>query len=798
MNTKPINLVQVFLVIFTLGLSGQQMNTGGSMVGPYTKPMVEEAPRNIILQNRCGNRATMLFFEERADIQVVYKPNAFRRKDYKARNFSNRDNYTVLFPEFSLPQLKVEYINEWDYDPFFTELRFETPWEAKGNIKMINIADENAFALVSRAPLLLTIRPHQDFVVEDGLLTEKFVDRGEEIVSFVSFNGFEENRFRVTASGDYVLQVFENEVLLFGGEENRMQVNRVIGKLGDLDFRSLIERNEELIAPFTQTSHIQFKEPDFQEVLDLNRRIIYSGIDEGGACFGAINRIYYLIWVRDGSMTSAQMARAGNPELIRIWTRFLLNNPNIIKTEEGETIPGFQQIVGTRWTKNEDDGVYYATLSMFTYLETTGKTDLVKGPEFDLLLEVIDHYLEDVWDEEKQMVLSDTRGETPLKSNPYFGYDVVNGNFEINDHHLHENDKVLSVSGSLYNQVNTFNLLKMARIMLAHRPDADMGRSERYAGIENAIRQVLQEKYATSDHTLYAEYQQFEDGSIYWQPFARGADYWEYAWAVSTGPFFPVPGLQLNSARLTTKKWPEIRTYGYCPWNTLSRILYEYGMSSDDYLEMLSDEVDEAMVLSQKYPMKGALTEYYTAVESWRGLPFSASSFFFSTVAQVMQSMPMGIGVRASENVDTLKNFRFRLSSFDIFASGKGDVVESFTLNGEQLPYSLQVPDSKMRFGRNKIMVSRTTEHDGFRLYSSSARLLAVEIQAGEVIYRMSSPVSAELVFENPDRASLKVLSPEGDEIPFSIKKLPGTAMHHLLVECSGDFNVRAEIGDDN
>ncbi len=796
MNTKRIILLQVLLLLFAFGLDGQQKNTGGSMGGPYTKPMVEEAPRNIILQNRCGNRATMLFFEDRADIEVVYKPNAFRRKDYKARNFSNRDNYTVLFPEFSLPQLKVEYINEWNYDPFFTQLGFKTPWEAKGSIKMINIADENAFALVSRAPILITIRPHNDFIVEDGLLTEKFIDRGEEIVSFVSFKGFEENRFRVTASGDYVLQVFENEVLLFGGEENRMQVNRVIGKLGEMDFRSLLERNEKIIAPFTQTSRLKFNEPDIQEILDLNRRIIYSGIDEGGACFGAINRIYYLIWVRDGSMTSAQMARAGNPELIRIWTRFLLNNPNILTKENGEKIPGFQQIVGTRWTKNEDDGVYYATLSMFTYLETTGNTDLVKGPEFDLLLEVIDHYLEDVWDEDKQMVLSDTRGETPLKSNPYFGYDVVNGNFEINNHHLQDNDKVLSVAGSLYNQVNTFNLLKMARIMLARRPDADHERSERYALIENAIRQTLLEKYATSDHTLYAEYQEFEDGSVYWQPFATGADYWEYAWAVSTGPFFPVPDLQLNSARLTVQKWPGIRTYGYCPWNTLSRVLYEYGMSSDDYLEMLSDEVEEAMVLSQKYPMKGALTEYYTAVESWRGLPFSASSFFFSTVAQAMQSMPMGIGVRASENVDTLLDFRFRLSSFDIFASGKGDVVESFTLNGAHIPYSLQIPDSKMRFGRNEIVVSRTAKQDGFRLYSSSARLLDVEENPGEVIFRMSSPVSAELVFENPDRASVKIRTPGGDEIPFSITKLPGTAMHQLLVECTGDFIVHAEIED--
>jgi len=794
MKIKSVLFIPVLLMLIAPGLYGQQLNTGASMSDPYTKPMVEEAPRNIILQNRCGNRATMLFFDDRTELQVVYKPNAFRRKDYRARNFSNRDNYTGLFEQFRLPQLNVDYIDDWKYDPFITELGFRTPWDAKGNIKMINIADENAFALVSRAPLLITIKPHQSFRVEDGLLTEAFTDRGEEIVSFVHFSGFEENRFRVTTSGEYVLQVFENEVLLFGGEENMTQVHRLIEKLDGMDHRALLARNEKLLEPVVSNALIRFNEDDFQEVLDLNRRIIYSGIDAGGACFGAINRIYYLIWVRDGSMTSSQMARAGNPEMINVWTPFLMNNPNILTNDQGEKIPGYQQIVGTRWTKNEDDGVYYATLSMFTYLETTGKTDLLNGPEFDLLMEVIDHYLEDVWDEEKEMVLSDTRGETPLKSNPYFGYDVVNGNFEINDHHLKENQKVLSVTGSLYNQVNTFNLLKMARIMMAQRSVDDGERSARYAEIEEAITRTLRTRFATGEQTLYAEYQEYEDGSVYWQPFARGADYWEYAWAVSTGPFFPVPALQLNAARMVPEKWPKIRTYGYCPWNTLSRILYEYGMSSDDYVKMLSDEVNEAMVLSQKYPMKGALTEYYTAVESWRGLPFSASSFYFSTTAQAMQSMPMGIGIRASENVDTLLNFRFRLSSFDVFAAGKGDEVGEVRLNGEEIPFSLQVPDSRMRIGKNEVIVGRTSNYKGFRLYSSSARLLDLETAPGEVVYRMWSPASAELVFENPGLARVTIAGPGGADVPFSITKLPGTGMHHLLVEAQGDFTVRAEL----
>ncbi len=786
---KKVILAQLFITAF-FTINSQSLNTGGSMESAYTSPMVEEAPRNIILQNKCGNRATLMFFEDMTEIQFIYKPNADRRKEYRARNFSNRDNYTELFSQFRFPQIKESYITDWDYDPFFTCLSVESPWNAKGLISIINLADENAFAITSRAPLLIAIKPHQVFDVKNGLLTETFVDRGEEIVSFIKFNSMEENRFRVTRSGEYILQIFENEVILVGGEENLYQVERLLKKFEGTDREELIRRNEAIVGPAVDKGNIKFNDRDFQEVLDLNKRIIYSGIDYGGACFGALNRIYYLIWVRDGSMTSAQMARAGNPELIKTWTKFLLNNPSIISNDDGKDIAQFLQIAGSRWTKNEDDGFYYATLSMFTYFQTTGNIDLINGPEFKLLLEVIDKQLEKLWNDKLKMVISDTRGETPLKSNPYFGYDVVNGNFEHNDHHLHDGEKVISSAASLYNMVNTYNLLKMAVIMLSQSQEPDTGRAMRYEDIARAIQSTIITKFVSPKGYLYSEYILYDDGSDFWQPFAKGADYWEYTWAVSTGPFFPTLDLQLKSARMVPAVWPKIRSYGYCPWNTLSRMLYEFGMSSKEYKEMLSDEVSEAVMLTNKYPMKGALTEYNTAIESWRGLPFSASSFFFTISAQILQSLPMGIAVRASLNVDTIENFQFRLSYFDAIAVGKGDVPGSWKLNGQEMPYCLQIPESKMRFGRNKIVISRTEINEQFRLYSSSAQLLDYKVNHDSVHYEFYSPVDTDVVFENITEGELIVIDEQGKPVLFTSKPLVNTGMTQLQIPAKGSFRI--------
>ncbi len=758
------------------------------MPGYYTNPIIEEAPRNIILQNRCGNRLTIMFFEDRTDLQFIYKPNAFRRKEFPARNFSNRDNYTELFKQFRFPQIQEHYIEEWDYDPFVTSLACRTPWDAKNNITIVNIADENAFAISAKAPLLIAIKPHQVFDAQNGLLTEKFNDRGEEIVSFIKFNSFHENRFRVTDSGEYVLQVFENEVLIVGGEENMVQVDRVVTALKGLSLHALIDRNEELLAIHMNKGMVRMNNPEFQEVIDLNHRMVYSGIDEGGACFGALNRIYYLIWVRDGSMTSSLMARAGNPELIRLWTGFLLKNPSVTTKPDGEKVAEFLQIVGSRWTKSEEDGIYYATLSLFTYFQTTGQTDLLQGKEFVVLLQAIHDFLEKGWNREMGMIVSDTRGETPLRSNPYFGYDMVNGNYENTGHHIGEGGAGISKSASLYNMVNTYNLLYMASIMLHQRPDLDQGQTEKFMNIATEIQNTIRNKYVDADGHLYSEYLQFDDGSETWQAFARGADYWEYVWALSLGPFYPAPDLQLESARMVPEAWPKIRAYGYCPWNTLSRILSEYEMSSEDYMEMLSEEVSEARMLTMKYPMSGALTEYNKAVESWRSLPFTAGSFFFTVTAQMIQSMPMGIGVRASNNVDHIENFQFRLSSFDASASGKGDVINKYTLNGQEIPFTLQIPESLMRFGKNTLEIERCTFFEGFRLYSSTAQLLDYSHLPNEIQYHFSSPVGADLVIENINKASIEISDPSGEPLEYKIITLNHTNKTLVSVQNRGDF----------
>jgi len=749
------------------------------------------------LQNRCGNRLTLLMYDDRTDLEFIYKPNAYRRKEFRARNFSNRDNYTLLFKEVKWPMIHADHIVEFDYDPFHTKLKTRNQWDAKNEISVVNIADENMFVIAARAPLLIAVKPHESFHTGQNILTEKFTDRGENIVSFIAFENMEQNRFRVLSDGTYIIQVFENEVVFFGGEENEYQVNRALEKFRGKKINEIIANNEQILAPKMNQGVIRNNQPDFQKVLDINHRIVYSGIDEGGACFGALNRIYYLMWVRDGSMTSSLMARAGNPELIKLWTPFLLNNPSITTNEDGTKIPEFLQLVGTRWTRGEDDGIFYAVLSMFTYFNMTGQDDLLQGKEFSLLIEAIDRYLEKTWKTNKKMMISNTIGETPLKSDPYFGYDVVNGNYEHNSFHISQG-KELAMNASLYNQVNTYNIMIMAAELLAQRPMMDKGHAKKYLDVANEIKNTLRNRfYDKANDCLYSSIEFYTDGTEGTLSMKADDNPWEGSWACSLGPFFPLPDLQLKTARIIYNTWPKItkQGYGYCPWNTLSEELYEYGMSGLQYQLMLTAEIKDANTLSVKYPMPGALTEYNTQMESWRGLPFSAGSFFYSMGAQMICSLPDGIAVRASNNVDSILNFRYKLSSIQAFASGQGDVVVSYHLNGENIPVTLQIPEYKLLPGQNTLQVERGDDYSQFRIYGSTARLLGVSQEHNTIVYSFQSEVPAQVYIENLKQAeSLEVFNLNGEKVNFAKSDMSETRISLLEIEHAGTFIIKVTI----
>ena len=765
------------------------------MKNVYRRPQVEEGKHNVVLQSRAGNRLTLMAHESTTQLEWVYKPNAFRRKDLRARNFSGRDNQTELFEHCEFPEIGADIIRDFEYDPFTTRLHVDIPESVKNVITVVNVIDENCFALAADRPLTITFRPHHTFEERDGLLTETFTDRGEEIVSFISFASFEENRYRVLDDGTAVIQIYENETVLIGGEENAAQVERVLRKLRPLSLNELLERNEQAISAVTEKGRVQCDDENWQRVLDLNRRVIYSGLDAGGACFGALNRIYYLIWNRDGAMTTSMAARAGNPDLLKAWAPFIFENPAMRRAANGERMPEWLQILGSRWTKSEDDGIFYVALSLFTLWQTTGESDFTRTPQWTQLLTALDFDIATRFDENENLFGSDTRGETTLKGSPTYGYDMVNGKLERHLNPVEAEGGVFERVYSLYHNVNLFNtLLMIASLQAEVQPDD--ARIARYTELSEKLRTTLSTRFVNEDGFYRADRVRFADGSMGWMEFPH-ADYWEYAWAVSVGPFFPDWNIALRSARMVREVWPTIRNYGYCPWNTVSRFLKENGMDTATYREMLQPEVDEALAESVKFPLRGALTEYFEDVEGWRGLPFSAGTFMFTLSSLLLQSLPCGLAVRASDMVSETRDFRFRTSRIDAMASGQGDVVQSWTINGQAVEGTLQIPENLLRNGANNIEVQRGVSFEKLRLHSSSATLRRIEATSStrSATYYFYSAIPCELIFDNYAQATtVKVRNADETEIACQPVNVEGTEKTLIRIASRGDFTVSVEL----
>jgi hypothetical protein len=339
-----------------------------------------------------------------------------------------------------------------------------------------------------------------------------------------------------------------------------------------------------------------------------------------------------------------------------------------------------------------------------------------------------------------------------------------------------------------------YNALRMADAILDASPALRARAAGRYAALARRLAEAIDSKFLGPEGVYRGDLLVFADGAREWVDFPQ-ADYWEYAWAVSSGPFLPNLPAAVRSARMAARMWPGIRDYGYCPWNTLSRFLKEYGLPSEAYRKMLSDEVREALLETPKYPMRGALTEYYKWTDGWRGLPFSAGTFILSAAACLLQPLPMGLAVRASDLVDRIDNFHWRSARIDAAAGGRGDVVAAASINGRPLVGTLQVPETALRMGRNRIEVTRGQSFGGVRLYGSTAALITAEATKDRLTWHFASPADAQVVVEGFDRTKrIRALDAAGKAVEFRAEPLPDTGLTVLSLAAAGDFTVTVDL----
>lgn len=188
--------------------------------------------------------------------------------------------------------------------------------------------------------------------------------------------------------------------------------------------------------------------------------------------------------------------------------------------------------------------------------------------------------------------------------------------------------------------------------------------------------------------------------------------------------------------------------------------------------------------------MEGALTEYLRGTE-WKGLAFSEGSLMFTLYSLILQSLPMGLAVRASEFVDSVEHFCYKDKRIYAEATGQGQVVGTWTLNGFAVPGTLQIPEGMLKPGRNDVCIGRSQSFDGLRLYSSNAILMRADKTEEGFEYLFSSAVDLEMVFENFS-GKLDITTADGQDVKYSIVEIIGT--NKVNIKCEGNADLIVQL----
>ncbi|MCX6971159.1 MAG: hypothetical protein NTV93_13545 [Verrucomicrobia bacterium] len=748
----------------------------------------EAGLRNLPLLAPAGSRLEWMQHATDTSLRLLYKPHGARRADLAARTFSSRDIHTEIFAGFRIAQLPDSAVSAIHYDPFHCVLDTAFASGTRGRIDLLASADENAFALASSTPLTVVITPRERFTIEDGCLWERFEDRGEEIISFVLFTSLAANRFRRLRNGSVVLQFFGDECLIFGAEDSPVQLRRLRACFAPPQLKSFEAANEAVLGSLLALGAPTLRDASFQQVADINRRILLSGFDLGGACNSGFNREYNLVWHRDGGLASAEFAAAGNPELARRWASLSVSHPSSRMGSDGQPRPFYSQLLGTRWCKDEEDGWYFAVLSAHAHWRVTGDAALIEPRSLDLLLGGLDTLLTDTYlpsgtdHPAAGLFHCSARCEMMLPSDPNQGNDVVNGRYhERPTDVFHFHGKPVARLWSLY--INTLNWqgLKMLAALLRLAPSQHRtAEADRLEALAASLESAILERFRQSDGSWLAERLELADGTHHEVSLAD-AEMWEMNWALALPPFLFHPELTVPATKKLVEHYTAAERRCYSPWPLQAALLSEF-QDTATADAMLGQMVADALTIDDpRFPLQAAMPERGGCTvtrewPAWRPTLFCAAPFLRALSANLLAPLPFGLAARSGQLAEGLERFVYHGCEITVTTTGAGPEVGALTLNGIPINGTLQLPESLLRRGElNTLAITRAATPPGPRLHRSDALLRAIQTTPDKgVSLILDFPVAGTLVWQG-DTAGLTASNAGGSPVKLDFVVVPGT-----------------------
>lgn len=744
-----------------------------------------DAETLVLMHNPMGMRAQYNINKQRFDIWI--SPKTKTSVDYFDRNFSNRDDYTSVFDLITIPGLEVSDFHSTVYDPFYTKVLF--------NNQVMHIAtmvDEPAFVLWFDTP------QHVDFKGDKAdtplQRTEKTFalshpDRGYDF-KFVAQLGDGEGAFRqqlVTDKGRSTYaraELSPGQKLVIAGELKEFDVSGMAQKLAGINMEAKIEEVSNIVDKLILPGSVTLKDnPELEKLMDMNRRIWFSMQDYGGPIRASIKEIYYLIWVRDGGMATSFIANSGWAEPLRKWVKFQLENPSVAEGEDPEG-KFFGQLVNpiTKW---EEDGLFYAVWSAFSYWTQTGDDTFINGRYLDVMEEATSWLEKYTFDEEKGLFTRYHYCETPLKNSRGYGWDNAVGKPVSWEPNKYKGTDIVDSYDMYINFIN-YSVYVMLAAMVEGTDKADS-----YLAKAETIEKNMAKYFPEGKMPLYGELIDIDGNSHMADGY--GLDETDYHWGLSLPYFLPdyydeqFIGESLLDSLV---KHPEGQFLaGYF---SVHASLDPHRIDQAKMMEAMEYAAKQCYVGGKHLPMPYSIIEMLDQEDGnpyhdIRPQPFSIGTWLGAMANFGVRRSPFGISVRANPYISKINKYDYQGKSVTFSFEGKGQ-LEEVILNGESITGTYQLPLNKLTEDENLVVVKMGDSPQKPVLSYSTVQLNDVAANSEETELNVYCYGVNNMVFENAEASSFKVTDGNNNNVEFASRTENGYT--HIRFQGNGEYMV--------
>ncbi len=722
----------------------------------------------ILMQNRMGIRIEYTL--DRNNLQLWISPQAGKSMSYIDQNWSNRDDHTNVFDRILLPGCDLNKFVRCDWDPFHSIIYFKDQ-----TLHIAQIYDQPAVLIWFEKDGFVDIKIYSEEVERtDKTFIINFSDRERDFQSAAILgpgDGFFQHQLQLDKYRSIHTRghIKPGQVLLIASELQSEEIGKRAKEWIKKPLQEILERNEQLIADDLSMGRFTLKNrPEMQKLLDKSRRVALSMQNFKGFMRSTNQYIYYLLWYRDGGMNASHLTYSGWPQPAYDHTKFALQNPNF--TNEHPDSIFFGQVMGGPLTKWEEDGLFYVVWSAFSCWTQTGDKSLCQGKYLDTMERAMDWLEDRCFDKGKGLFGRYFYCETPMTGSRDDGWDNVTGapTFKWKSQY---NGKIIVRAYDIYINLLCYNTYLMLSAMHSDEATAE----ENYQKALNLEEQI--KIFFDYEDTLpsYGRLLTETGELITAEPY--GMDIWDYVWGLSLPPFEPTIPKKYKDLREQIRKDMTSTEAGYflCVYFALLTSMDTEIHEEEDIMAAIDKLVDYSSAPGKYLPMPYAMPEMFNISEEnpfhdVRPLVYSIAPWLSAVTNLGLHRLPFGIAARGTKYLESLENYAYKDALLNVSFKGQGQ-LSRLKLNGEVLSSTLQIPENKLKKGKNSLVIEMEKDADLKNLLVSSTVQLRAMNNGNKTTFDVTAYGKNVLTFKNLTK-TFKIIGSDGREKQFKQIKM--------------------------